>query len=386
MTPKVVAPAVPGAEADKIVANRHHVAQDFRVSDSPMVVRSNVMLRRAGLGLVVLASDIAACAGFAPAVAQSAVETFYKGRTVEIAVGTNPGGSYDLYGRLIAPYLARHIPGHPAVIVKNMPGAGHLRMTNWLYNAAPRDGTVLGTASQAIAIEQALGSDGIQYDAAKFNWIGRVAASIEVTYTWHSSPTKTLDDARKRVTVMGATGPTSPSVFYLRALNSLAGTQFKIISGFPGGSNTELAMQRGEVEGGSKGWASMKADNAEWLREKKVNVLVQYALERVPELSHVPLMAELGHDDNARAALKLFAMGNAMGRSFMAAPGTPPERVAALRHAFSDTLKDPELIAFAAQRNIDIGLASGEDVHALVQQTLAVTPETVAMVKKARGD
>ena len=326
-------------------------------------------------------------ASASPALAQSAVENFYKGRTVEIIIGTTPGGSYDLYGRLIARNLGRHIPGNPTVIVKNMPGAGHLRMTNWLYSVAPRDGSVLGTASQSLAFEQALGSDGIQYDAAKFNWIGRAAQSIEVTFTWHTSQTKTIEDARGRETVMGATGPTSPTVVYLKALNALAGARFKIIMGYPGGPETELAMQRGEVEGGSKSWFAMKVENAEWLRDKKVNLLVQYAPERSPDLPDVPLLADFGRDPNARAALKLFTMGNALGRSFMAPPGVPAERVAALRKAFLDTLRDPELVAFAAARQIDFGMAAGgEAVRNLVAETLSGPPETIAMVKMARGN
>jgi tripartite-type tricarboxylate transporter receptor subunit TctC len=334
--------------------------------------------------LVLLTAGLFAAA---PAQAQSSVEAFYKGRTVEIVIGTVPGGGYDLYGRLIAHYLGKHIPGNPTVIVKNMPGAGHLRMTNWLYNAAPKDGTVLATAPQALAIEQALHSDGIQYDAAKFTWIGRVAPVVEISFTWHTSPTKTLDDARKRETVMGGSGPTSPTVFYLKALNALAGTRFKIIQGFPGGAATELAMQRGEVEGNTKAWAAMKVDNADWLREKKVNLLLQYANERSPDMPDVPLMAELGRTAGEKAALNLFAMGNAMGRSIMGAPGAPPERTAALRKAFDDTMRDPELVAFAKQRKIDIGPPlGGAGLAKLVEETLSVSPETAAMVKKARGD
>jgi tripartite-type tricarboxylate transporter receptor subunit TctC len=334
---------------------------------------------------VVLAGCLLCCS--APASAQTPVEAFYKGRTVEMTIGTVPGGGYDLYGRLIARYLGRHIPGNPTVIVKNMPGAGHLRMTNWLYNVAPKDGTVLATAPQALAIEQALGSEGIQYDAAKFSWIGRIAPVVEISFTWHTSPTKTLEDARKRETIMGGSGPTSPTVFYLKALNALAGTKFKIIQGFPGGGETELAMQRGEVEGNTKAWAAMKVDNAEWLREKKVNLLLQYALERSPDLPDVPLMAELGKSEDDRRALKLFAMGNAMGRSIMGAPGVPPERTAALQKAVADTMSDRELVAFTTERNIDIGPPlDGPGLAKLVEETLAVTPDVVAMVKKARGD
>ena len=333
---------------------------------------------------------LAACAAViftTPAHAQPSVEAFYKGRTVELVVGTLPGGGYDLYGRLVARYLGRHIPGQPTVIVRNMPGAGHLRMANWLYNAAPRDGTVLATAPQSLAIEQALGTDGVQYDAAKFTYIGRAAPVVEVTYTWHTSPTKSLQDARTRETVMGGSGAASPTVFYLKALNALAGTRFRVVAGFRGVSETELAVQRGEVEGGTKAWASMKVDNAHWLRDRQVQIILQYALERAPDLPGVPMMAELGLDARATAALKLFAAGNAMGRSIFATPGIPPERTAALRKAILDTMADPELVAFTKERNIDLGPAlTGEALAQLVAETLSVSKETAAEVRKARGD
>lgn len=314
-------------------------------------------------------------------------EEFYKGKTVEIYVGTSPGGGYDLYGRLVGRHIGAHIPGKPTVIVRNMPGAGHLKMANYVFNAAPRNGTVLATAPQAIAIEQAMKTEGIQYDASKFTWIGRVAPVVEVTYTWHESPTKTLEDARKRVTVMGGSGAASPTVFYLKALNQLAGTKFNVIPSYPSNAETNLAMQRGEVEGGSKAWASMKVDNADWLRDKKVNILVQYADARAHDLPDVPLMMELGRDENEKRALKLFAMGNAMGRSIMATPEIPADRVAALRKAFMDMMNDPELIRFVRDKNIDFGPAlDGAGLQKLVEETLAIPAEVVALAKKARGD
>lgn len=320
-----------------------------------------------------------------PAFAQTP-EQFYKGRTIEFYVGTDPGGGYDLYARLIARYLGRHMPGNPSVIVKNMPGAGHLRMANWVFGAAPRDGTVIAAAPQSVAIEQMLGTDGVQYDARLFTFIGRVAPVVEVTYTWHTSATKTLEDARRRETIMGGSGAASPTVFYLKALNQLAGTKFNVIPAFPSNAETNLAMQRGEVEGGSKAWASMKVDNADWLRDRKVNILVQYATQRDKDLPDVPLMMELGRDNDERSALKLFAMGNAMGRSVMATPGIPADRVAALRAAFTDTMNDPELIAFARDKKIDLGPAfTGEDLQALVEETLALPPRVVALAKQARG-
>jgi tripartite-type tricarboxylate transporter receptor subunit TctC len=335
--------------------------------------------------LIIASAWIAAAA--AARADDPAVEGFYRGRTVELYVGTTPGGGYDLYARVVGRYLGRHIPGNPTVVVKNMPGAGQLTMSNWLYKAAPRDGTVIAMAPQAAAIEQALKSDGIQYDAANFRYIGRVAPVVEVTYTWHTSPTKTLEDARKRETIMGASGPTSPTYYYLQALNQLAGTKFKIVNGFPGGGETNVAMERGEVEGNSKSWASMKVDNADWLRDKKVNILLQYSLERAPDLPDVPLMMELGRTEEARTALKVFAMGNAMGRSIFTAPGVPADRLAALRAAFDATMRDPELVAFTQEKHIDIGPPlDGAGLDRLVTETLAFPANVLATVKAAKGN
>jgi tripartite-type tricarboxylate transporter receptor subunit TctC len=373
--------------------SRHNIKVPFRSSLASVRFLAGLQRFEPGNRLVHPSCTLAAAAAVwivltAPAAAQSsAADSFYNGRSLEVVIGTTPAGGYDLYGRLVARWLGRHIPGHPTVVVKNMPGAGHLRMSNWLYNAAPRDGSVIATAPQQLAVEQAVGSDGIQYDASKFTWIGRAAAVNEVTYTWHMSRTKTLADARTRVTVMGASGPTSPTVLYPKTLNALAGTRFRIIAGFLGSADIELAMQRGEVEGSSKAWASMKVDNADWLREKKVNILVQYSTERNPELPDVPVIAELGRTGGDRAALKLFAMGSALGRSIMAPPGVPPERAAALRKAFMDTMNDPELLEFARERHIEVGpTATGEWLQSLVEQTLATSRETIATVKRLRTE
>ena len=313
------------------------------------------------------------------------VADFYKGRTVEMYVGTNPGGGYDLYGRLVARHIGSQIPGSPSVIVKNMPGAGHLKMVNWLYNAGQRDGTAIAVAPQAIAIEQALGSDGIQYDARKFNWLGRATPIVEVTFTWHTSPTKTLEDARKRETIMGGSGPTSPTVFYLKLLNGLAGTKFKIIPSYSGTAEVQLGIERGEIEGGSKAWESMKVDNAEWLRDKKVNILLQYAAERAPDLPDVPLLSELGETEADRAALKLYALGNELGRAFMTTPEVPADRVAALRKALLAALDSPGMKAEVQKLKVDIGPMSGDKVAALIDETLKIPPEIVNRARDARG-
>jgi hypothetical protein len=235
-----------------------------------------------------------------------------------------------------------------------------------------------------LAIEQALESPGVQYDARKLLWLGRAAPVVEISYAWHTSATKTLDDARARETLMGGINPTSNTVTYLRLLNALAGTRFKIISGYPGTTEMHLAMERGETEGATKTWEAFKADNSDWLRDRNVNMLVQYALTASPELAGVPLMMDLGRDDAARSVLRFYATGNELGRSLVAPPGVPAERLAALRKALIDMTRDPEFLAEAKQRRLEIGPLGGEEVQKLIDGTLDVPPDVIAAAKKAR--
>ena len=341
------------------------------------------MKRRRPIAAMVLAVTAATILTAPSASAQTGPSL--AGRTVQVIVGFGPGGGFDLWGRLVARHIGNHIPGSPSVIVKNMPGAGGLKMVNWLYNVAPKDGTALATAPQAIAIEQALGSDGIQYDARKYTWIGRATPVVEVTFTWHTSPTKTLEDARQRETIMGGSGPTSPTVFYLKLLNGLAGTKFKIIPNYRGTAEVQLGIERGEIEGGSKSWESMRVDNADWLRDKKVNILLQYAAERSPDLPDVPLLSELGKTEADRTALKLYTFGNELGRSIMSTPGLPAERTAALRKAFMDAMQSPEMKAEVQKLKVDIGPMSGEKVAALIDETLKIPHDIVERARNARG-
>jgi tripartite-type tricarboxylate transporter receptor subunit TctC len=301
-----------------------------------------------------------------------------------VHIGSTPGGGYDLYGRLAAAYLGRHIPGNPTVVPKNMPGAGGFRLANWLYNAAPKDGTALGTAPQALAIEQVMNAKGLQFEADKFTWIGRMAPVVEIMYTWHTSPTRTIDDARNRETIMGGTSPKSPTITYLYQLNTLAGTKFKPIAGFKSTTDAGLAIERGEIEGTIKSWASMKVSNADWLKEKKVNLLVQFAEEKSPDMPDVPLMTELGKSNDDREAMRFFAAGNAMGRSLMAPPGIAADRAKALQTAFMAAMTDPQLLAETAKRKIDIGPMSGPDLAKIVKRTLSVSKEVIARAESAR--
>jgi hypothetical protein len=257
-------------------------------------------------------------------------------------------------------------------------------MAGWLYRSAPRDGTAIAIASQVLPIEQALGTKGVQYDARRLLWIGRAAPVVEISYTWHTSPTRTLDDARKRETVMGGINPTSNTVTYLRLLNSLAGTRFKIISGYPGTTEMHLAMERGETEGATKTWEAFKADNADWLRDKKVNMLVQYALKPAPDLPGVPLMNDLGRSETDRQVLRFFTSGNELGRSIVTAPEVPTERLVALRSGLMRMLRDPEFLAEAKKRKVEIGPLPGADVQTLIDDILSTPPDLIAAAKKAR--
>lgn len=309
----------------------------------------------------------------------------FAGKTVTVYIGFGPSGGYDLYGRLAARHLGDHIPGHPAVVVKNMPGAGGFTMTGWLYNAAPKDGTALGVAPQQIAIEQAIGTRRGQYDAGKFTWIGRMSPIVEISYTWKTSPTKTLEDARKRVTVMGASSPDSPTATHLYELNTLAGTKFKVITGFRDANEAALGVERGEVEGTTKSWASMKVTDAAWLRDGDVHLLVQYAMHKSPDLPNVPTMMELGKSPLENEALKMIASGNELGRSLFAPPGLSAAATKTLRGAYAAMMKDKGLIADAKKTKLELGALSGAGLQKLVDDTLAAPPEVIKLVLSTRS-
>jgi tripartite-type tricarboxylate transporter receptor subunit TctC len=311
------------------------------------------------------------------------VEDFYRRRTVNLYIGFTPGGGYDLYARMLARHLGAHIPGAPNVVAVNMPGAASMTMASWLYNKAPQDGSALAISSQALAIEQALGASAAQYDARKFVWLGRSAPVVELTYTWFTSPTKTLEDARRRETVMGAINPNSNTMTYLKLINAVAGTKFKIISGYPGTTEMHLAMERGETEGATKSWEAFKSENGDWLRDKKVSVLVQYAMKKAEDLD-APLLMDLGRSDADRDVLRFFASGNELGRSFMTAPGVPPDRTAALRRAFFEAMHDPAFLEESKRRQLEFGPLPGEQVQKMIEGTIQASPEVISAAKKTR--
>jgi tripartite-type tricarboxylate transporter receptor subunit TctC len=304
---------------------------------------------------------------------QPAIEEFYRGKKIDLVIGYSPGGTYDLYARLVARHLGRHLPGAPAIVPRNMPGAGSRTAANFVASLAPRDGTVLATADQSLALQQAVGDRRIAFDTTRFIYIGNPNVENNTTVTWHTSGVRTIDDAKRREVTMGATGGSTSSQ-YPKAMNALLGTRFKIILGYPGGNDINLAMERGEVDGrGSNSWASWKATRPQWLAEKKINILVQIGLKKAPDLPDVPLLMELGRSAQDRALLRLLSASTQIGRPIFTTPDVPPERVAALRAAFDAMVRDPAFLEDARKGHFEIEPVPGAALQRLVAE-IAGTP------------
>jgi tripartite-type tricarboxylate transporter receptor subunit TctC len=308
-------------------------------------------------------------------------ESFYRGRTVSIYIGFGGGGSYDFYGHLLARHMGKHIPGNPNVVAQSMPGAGSFKLANWLTSVAPKDGTAMGIVSQAVALEEALGSQGVQYKAREFNWIGRATSVIEIVMTGEKAKARTLDDAYMTEVMIGGTGPGSPSEGYPKLLNAAAGTKFRIIAGYPASAEVLLAMEKGEVDAAFTSFGSLTAYHQDWLDQKKVHLLAQGTVARSQELPDVPAVGELGKTPEDRRMLQLYASTADIGRSFIAPPGLPPERVAVLRAAFDATMNDPEFRAEVARVKAEFHPLPGAEVQKLIEATAQTPPEIIARMK-----
>ena len=337
-------------------------------------------LRILGVGAGLFTAAMLVAAGLNPASAQKSVEDFYKGKNVDLVIGYSPGGGYDLYARLVGQHLGKHIPGNPNIIPRNMPGAGSRTAVAWISNVAPKDGTALATADQSLSVAQAMGDKALtdmKIDTSKLIYIGNPSADNNTTSMWHTSKVKSIEDAMKYEAPMGATGGSTSSQ-YPRAMNALLGTKFKIILGYPGGNDINLAMERGEVEGrGSNAWASWKSTRMDWITDKKINIIVQIGLTKAPDLPNVPLMMDLAKNPEDKAVLKLLSASTTIGRPLFTSPGVPEERVKALRAAFDATMKDPEFLADAQKRGFDINPVPGEELQRIVADIVA-TPKPIA--------
>ena len=314
-----------------------------------------------------------------PASAQNA-EEFYKGKTISLTIGFSVGGGYDLYARHLARHIGKHIPGNPTVVPQNMPGAGSLKAANYIYTAAPKDGTYFGTFARTTGINPLLES-GATFDGTKFSWLGSVTDDVSLCVTWNTSAVKNWDDFLKKPTTLGGQGPSSEPDMFARLYKNVYDAPIRLVAGYPGTNEIALAMERGEVEGlCGLSWSTIKTRHAQWLREKKINLIVQASFKKVPEIGDVPLALEQTKDAEKLQILKLILGAQQMARPFAAPPGIPADRKAVLVKAFDATMKDPEYLADAKRLDIDVNAVSGKELDDLLAELYA-TPKDV--VKKA---
>lgn len=326
---------------------------------------------------------VVAAAGLAagPAASQTAGDLF-KGKTVTVTIGFAPGGNYDFVGRLVARHIGKQLPGNPAGVAVNMPGAGSFRAANYIYSAAPKDGTALGIMSSALAIEEALGTSGVAYKSAEFNWIGRVSLILQVLATLDPAKAKTIEDVMKYETPVGGTGAGSPSEGYPKLLNGVLGTKFKVVSGYRSSADTMLAMERGEIDGSLPSWNTVKRSKADWIADKKIHPLVQWVLERHADLPDTPTSVELGKTQADRDVLAFYTSGEELGRSILAPPGMAPDRVKLVRGAFDAMLKDRDFLDEVEKTRLEFNPLSGEKLQQVVADA-AATPQPI--IDRARA-
>src|SRR5947209_6503176 len=332
---------------------------------------------RLEFGMRGIAAALLAFAPMAVAHAQTAAD-FYKGRNVDLYIGYSVGGAYDLYARTIARHLGKHIPGNPTIVPKNMEGAGSLRLANWLYNVAPKDGTAIGTMGRATAFAPLLGSKGAQFQADKFTWIGSANNEVSICVAWKTSGITSLEDALTKQLIVGGTGQAADTDQFPRILNGVLGTKFKLVSGYPGGNDVTLAMERGEVKGRCGwSWSSVVATHKRWVKDKSIVVFLQLSLSKHPDLPDVPLVMDFAGNEEQRQIFKLIFARQVMGRPFLGPPGVPPERARALRKAFMDTMHDADFRAEAEKSQLEITPVPGEEIEQLVKELYA-TPKALA--------
>jgi tripartite-type tricarboxylate transporter receptor subunit TctC len=335
------------------------------------------------VGFIVCAVGLTVMLFSTPGAKAQSVAEFYKGKAVDLDIGYSVGGGYDLYARLIARRLGEHIPGNPNVVPKNVEGAGSLRLANYLYTAAPKDGTVIGAISRGAAFDPLFNENGADFDASKFSWIGSANNEVSVCVALTSSGIARFDDLYTTPLTIGSTGAGDDTYQFPALLNAVLGTKFKIVTGYPGGNDVTLALDRGEVQGRCGwSWSSLKATRLNWVLRKRIVVLVQLSLSKHPDLPNVPLIMDLAKTDEQRAIFRMIFARQTMGRPYAAPPGLPEDRLAALRKAFMDTMTDKEFLYDADQNKFEINPVAGDQLEALVEEVYRAPSDVVRKVAK----
>jgi tripartite-type tricarboxylate transporter receptor subunit TctC len=330
--------------------------------------------------VAVLATVLAAAALLAASGARAqGVADFYKGKNVDLYIGYSVGGAYDLYARMIAKHIGRHIPGNPTVIPKNMEGAGSLRLANWLYNVAPKDGSAIGIIGRGTGFDPLLSNAKAQFEGPKFTWIGSANNEVSICVAWRGSGVTKFEDLLTKELVVGGTSSSADTDQFPKIVNGVLGTKMKVVTGYPGGNEVGLAMERGEVQGRCGwSWSSVKSTHQKWIDDKQFSILVQLALDKHPDLPDVPLIIDLAKTPEQRKILRLIFARQVMGRPFLAPPGVPADRAAALRKAFMDTMTDKDFLADTTKAQMEINPVSGEKLTELVTEIYATPKELTA--------
>ncbi|MBI3045910.1 MAG: hypothetical protein HYY78_24140 [Betaproteobacteria bacterium] len=317
-------------------------------------------------------------------VAADSVSDFYKGKTVTIWVGYTPGGGYDVYARTFARHWSKHLPGNPEFIVKNRPGAGSLLVTNELYNILPKDGTAIGVIGRGMPQEKLLGSDQADFDSSKFTWIGSANNEVSVCVSWAKTGITSFQDLRTRGMIVGGTGEGADTDTFPKVLNNVLGTKLKLVTGYPGGTDVLFAMERGELEGRcGYSWSSAVTTHGDWLRDKKMNVLLQISTEKHPDLPDVPFVMDLAETDQARQILEFIFARQAWGRPFLAPPGVPADRAKALQDSFMAVIRDPGFIADVKKQKLEVNPLPGPRIAQLIARMHQAPLEVVNLAREA---
>jgi tripartite-type tricarboxylate transporter receptor subunit TctC len=345
------------------------------------ISRPSIARRLAACGAFMFASIF----GIAGAQAQSLAD-FYKGKQISVIIYSAAGSAYDVYARLLARHMGRHIPGNPGFLPKQMPGAGGLKATEYLYRFAPKDGTVFGTISRGNPFEPILGNTKANFDPFKMVWLGSMNREVSLAISWHTAKVKTFDDLKKTELLIPGTGAGADSQILPVAFNNLAGTKFKIILGYPNTTKAALSMEQGELDGiGYWSWSAIKQGHPDWIKDKKINLLLHTGLKAHPELPGVKLIREAATTEIDKKALEFILAREILGRPFVAPPDLPADRAGALRQAFAASLKDAELLKDAERSRMEIDLVTGEEVDALLKTVSGTPADVLARVKQVLG-
>ena len=332
--------------------------------------------------VAVLAAALVSIVTAASVASAQDVGAFYKGKSIRLVIANGVGGGNDAYSRLLARYIVNHIPGNPSIIVENMPGAGGLRAANWIYNIAPKDGTVMGTVNNAMVVEPLFGNSAAQFDSRKYEWIGAMSKQYTTCAVWAASYIMTIEDAKKRQVLVSTTGATGNSALMPLMLNTLLGTKFKVIAGYTT-TGMRMALEQGEAEGiCGFSYDTFAAAEPGWIRDHKLRFLLQTGVQRIKELPDVPVLLDDVKDPIAREAINVIGVREELGRPHMLPPGVKAPIVKAMRTAFNETMVDPGYVKDAEKLHITIEPTTGEEVTKMLERAYAEPPEVIALAKK----